>query len=406
MIKRIVKKLLRGIIRLVPPRVAVTAGLVPLYAAALAARRANRAKRQGEPRSVAHVSPAYFSDQSYIGGGERYATCLAEALAADVPTVLVSFGAERKSFRQGALRVEVYPKTARLGRRSLPSLGFLREVSRADVVHCHQYWTPTTTLILFAAAFLGKRVFVSDLGGATYFLAKQIPLHNLVDGFLPISAFGAAMMPPGVPSKIIYGGVEPQFLEPVPEPAHTGGALYAGRLLPHKGINYLIEGLPPNVPLELVGRVYDPKYFALLQELAQGKAVTFHTQASDQELIASYRRARVGILASVYDDVYGVHYDMPELLGLVLLESMACGTPVICTDVGAMPEFVEEGVTGFIVPPNNPRALGEKVALLVNDPALSRRMGEAGRARVAQLYSWPAVARRCLDAYRNSPGNA
>lgn len=403
MMKRIVKKLLQPVIRRVPPQLVFTVGMVPVFAAALLARRVNAVKRQGKPQHVVHISPAYFSENSYIGGGERYVSCLAEAIADKVDTVLVSFGPARKTFQQGALRVEIYPKTMRLGRRLLPSLWFLREVAAADVVHCHQYWTPTTILIIFAAAFFGKRIFVTDHGGATNFLAKQIPLHRLVDGFLPNSTFSKKMIPPGAPSDIIYGGVDPQFLEPVPEPAHTGGALYAGRLLPHKGINYLVEGLPPDLPLELVGRVYDPKYFALLQKLAQGKDVTFHTQASDQELIAAYRRAKVTILASVYTDVYGARHAMPELLGLVLLESMACGTPVICTHVGAMPEFVEHGVTGFIVPPNDPAALAEKVALLVGDPALSRRMGAAGRARVEQLYTWPAVARRCLDAYQTMP---
>ena len=53
---------------------------------------------------------------------------------------------------------------------------------------------------------------------------------------------------------------------------------------------------------------------------------------------------------------------MPELLGQTLIEGMACGTPAICTDVASMPEVVEDGVTGFVVPPNDPAYLGAKLA--------------------------------------------
>jgi glycosyltransferase involved in cell wall biosynthesis len=73
---------------------------------------------------------------------------------------------------------------------------------------------------------------------------------------------------------------------------------------------------------------------------------------------------------------------------------------VICTLVGAMPEIVEEGVTGFIVPPNDAAALGERVRQLAEDPALVRRMGEEGRRRAVAEWSWDRVAERCLEAYR------
>ena len=86
------------------------------------------------------------------------------------------------------------------------------------------------------------------------------------------------------------------------------------------------------------------------------------------------------VLPSVYDDVFGGSSDRPELLGGVLQESLASGTPVICTDVGGMPEVVRDGENGFTVPPNDPPALTDRIGRLAADPALRRRLGR-GRAR-------------------------
>jgi glycosyltransferase involved in cell wall biosynthesis len=87
------------------------------------------------------------------------------------------------------------------------------------------------------------------------------------------------------------------------------------------------------------------------------------------------------------------------LLGLTLLESMAVGTPVICTRVGGMPEYVVDGVTGFIVPPNDPAAIRDRLLRLVDDAALTSRMGDAGRRHV-QAFAWPVVAEAVAASYR------
>ena len=79
-------------------------------------------------------------------------------------------------------------------------------------------------------------------------------------------------------------------------------------------------------PLELIGKAYRSDYFQLLQSLSSGKQVRFTLDASDEDLIAAYQRSLVTVLPSVYEDIYGTRSEVPELLGLVLLESMACGT--------------------------------------------------------------------------------
>ena len=78
---------------------------------------------------------------------------------------------------------------------------------------------------------------------------------------------------------------------------------------------------------------------------------------------------------------------------------MACGTPTICTDVASMPEVVVDGVTGFVVAPNDSRALRERIEWLRGHPEESVRMGEAGRARVLEHFTWPRVVKRCLASY-------
>jgi glycosyltransferase involved in cell wall biosynthesis len=94
---------------------------------------------------------------------------------------------------------------------------------------------------------------------------------------------------------------------------------------------------------------------------------------------------------------------VPELLGQTLLEGMACGAPTVCTDVASLPEVVDHGVTGFVVPANNPAALGERLRWLADHPAEAARLGAAGRRRVLERFTWPAVVQRCLAAYRGVP---
>ena len=100
--------------------------------------------------------------------------------------------------------------------------------------------------------------------------------------------------------------------------------------------------------------------------------------------------------------MYGDEGVVPELLGQTLLEAMACEAPVICTNVASLPEVVQDGVTGFIVPPNDPETLREKLVWLSQHPDQRRTMGLVARSRVLDVFTWPTVVRRCLDIYQAS----
>jgi glycosyltransferase involved in cell wall biosynthesis len=155
------------------------------------------------------------------------------------------------------------------------------------------------------------------------------------------------------------------------------------------------------MPLSVIGKPYDQNFLTYLHKLATGKNVTFHHNCNDSALVSAYRTATCIVLPSVYIDVYGGRTQVPELLGQTLLEGMACGLPAICTSVASMPEIVIDGVTGFIVPPRDPRALSEKIAWLRDHPERARIMGQAARDRVLAKFTWPRVVTRCLQIYRS-----
>lgn len=351
-------------------------------------------------RHVVHVSPTFFDPTSILGGGERYVTALAGSMAELVQTTLITFGERRRKFRLGKLDVEVYPARVLSEHQRWDPIAyaFLPMLRRADVVHCHQYWTAVTALSVLACAAMRTRVFVTDYGGVGSDFTQVVPLSEFVSGFLPVSEFSAALLPRARPRRTILGGVDEEIFRP--DGAQRGeSVLFVGRILPHKGIDVLVRALPADVSLDVIGQVYDEAYYRLLQQVASGKRVRFWPSANDADIAAAYRQALVTVLPSVYVDVYGTARHMPELLGLVLLESMACGTPVICTAVGGMPEIVEDGVTGFVVPPNDSTVLRDRILRLRDDRELRRRMGQTAAARVATRFRWRDVALRCLEAY-------
>jgi len=358
---------------------------------------------------VVHVSPAYFDPESNVGGGERYAVELAVAMHRRVPTKLITFGPRRQSLRINGLPVEIYRPLFLLENSKINpvSYEFLGELKDARIIHCHQYWTAVTNICQLYALATRKKLFATDLGFRGRNWAHRIKGGRLTTGFLLISYFSAQFyLRYAGKVRVIHGGIDPERFRPLAVPREKR-VLFVGRLLPHKGIDHLIKAVDASMELRIIGRAYDPLYFGYLNWLAQGKNVTFKTELDDAELPGEYASATVTVLPSVYRSDNGDVYQQPELLGLTLLESMACGTPAICSDVGAMPEVVQDGLTGFVVPPSDPVRLGDKLRLLLTDPEQAARLGEAGRQRVLDYFTWDKTAERCLQAYAElAPGFA
>ncbi len=95
-----------------------------------------------------------------------------------------------------------------------------------------------------------------------------------------------------------------------------------------------------------------------------------------------------------------------EPLGIVNLEAMACGTAVVASRVGGIPEVVEDGQTGLLVPPDDPAALAQAIGALVADPARAARMGQAGRQRAMSEFSWNGIAEQTAALYAELAGDA
>jgi alpha-maltose-1-phosphate synthase len=367
-----------------------------------------------EPRIV-HVVPAAFGPDGIVGGAERYAFELARAMARHVPTTLVSFGDSARDESRGALRVRVLgPARYVRGQRTNPvSLSLFGALRPATVVHCHQQHVLASSLAALYGRLTGRPVFVTDLGGGGWDVSGYISTDGWYQGHLHISEYSRRVFGHARDrsARVILGGVDTDRFSPGSTTTGSGkrdagstgagraGVLFVGRLLPHKGVDYLIEALPPDMALTIVGPASDARYVADVTRLAAGKRVTFRHDADDAAVVEAYRRALCVVLPSVYRTRYGQETTVPELLGQTLLEAMACGAATVATNVASLPEVVDDGVTGFLVPPNAPAALGARLAWLRDHPDDARRMGEAGRRRVLERFTWDAVVRRCLAAY-------
>ncbi len=275
---------------------------------------------------------------------------------------------------------------------------------KAEVVHCHQQHLLTSSFAAVFCRLTGRKVFVSDLGGGGWDISAYISTDRWYHGHLHLSEYSRHISGQDNDpySQVILGGVDTEKFSPDSYQSVDAPVVFAGRLLPHKGVDNLIKALPPDLKLELIGHAYDDRYLEALRKLGYGKQILFRHDCNDNELIEAYRRSLCVVLPSVYRTIYGVETIVPELLGQTLLEGMACGAPVICTRVASMPEIVQDGVTGFIVPPNDPRALAERICWLRDHPSEAQKMGRAGRLRVLDKFTWPAVVRRCLTAYENA----
>ncbi|MEW6770825.1 MAG: glycosyltransferase family 4 protein [Bacillota bacterium] len=167
------------------------------------------------------------------------------------------------------------------------------------------------------------------------------------------------------------------------------------RLAPQKGLRYLIEAAalfpPEERPVFVV--VGDGPLRAELQELAEKSGV------SSRFVFTGVRRDVPQVLGAL--DLL-VLPSVTEGLGLILLEAMAASLPVVATAVGGVPEVVLDGETGVLVPPRDPAALAGAIAGLLRAPERARRLGAAGRERVARLFTVERMVGQVSGLYREA----
>jgi glycosyltransferase involved in cell wall biosynthesis len=355
---------------------------------------------------VIHVAPTPFGADGLLGGGERYPLELARALAAEVDCELVTFG-PRPSLRRDRSGLRLRTVRSLGSWRGHPAHplapGLPAALLGADLIHTHHMRSAASRLAALAAAPRHQRCVVTDHGLQGGDWGGLLP--RLFDLFLTVSAFSARELgAPAERTRVIYGGADPSRFAPDPS-VRRHGVLFVGRVTPHKGIDRLIEALPPGAHLTVAGSVghdrHPPErdYPFLLRRLAAGRDVELLGAVPDEDLPALYRRAAVLALPSVHRTCYGRDIRVSELLGLVVLEAMASGTPVVCSRLGGLSEIVQHGTTGFLVEPGNVAELRERLSQLLADRALAARMGRNAREVVLERFTWQACAGRCLEAY-------
>jgi len=196
--------------------------------------------------------------------------------------------------------------------------------------------------------------------------------------------------------RAIHDGVETEVFRPLadiqPEPNRI---LFVGNSEDrNKGVRYLLKALQrlrSEVPFHLrvvhhPGSRGAPK---MVQEMGLHGRVTFLEQLSTDELVREYNGAQLLVSPSLY-----------EGFGLPAAEAQACGTAVIATSAGALPEIVEDGATGIVVAPGDPADLAHAIATLLQQPERCEEMGAQGARRIRERFSWRKTAEETFDLYQ------
>ncbi|MCP3797647.1 glycosyltransferase [Allokutzneria sp. A3M-2-11 16] len=281
---------------------------------------------------------------------------------------------------------------------------------RPDVVHAH-YWSAGIAAALAAREAKVPVVQTFQALSAptdTGVPAQRSKLERLVGReAVRVAATSSVeadeLIRRGIPRSmisIVPCGVDPEHFTPDGPVAERGAAhrlVCVGDLVPHKGFDTVIHALRalPETELVLVGGMRTGpearRLFALAR--AEGVADRFHLTGPlpDGELPALLRSADALVCCPA-----------EEPFGLTVSAAMACETAVVASEVGVLADLVIDGVTGRLVPPEDPEALAKVLAHVLADPVTAQSYGAAGRDRVRARYSWDRVAEDTVRLYRQA----
>ncbi|HWM50175.1 MAG TPA: glycosyltransferase family 4 protein [Thermoplasmata archaeon] len=281
--------------------------------------------------------------------------------------------------------------------------------SGADIIHAHSYGQFPTFAGSLASALDHSILIVtphSDAGRPSWTKSvfdRVVPRLTLKAATRVIAVSeheAASLINLGVPRdriRVIPNGVDlGEFAEVGTRKDRDGlVGLFVGRLDPdQKGLDVLVRAmskLPQNYPLRLRLVGEDWGGAELLRHLAQrlgvADRVTMVGKVPRPEVVREFAEADFLVLPSRF-----------EPFGIVLLEAMAAGLPVVASRVGGIPEIVSEGETGLLVEPDNPDALAEALRLLCQNESLRFSMGRSARERVKR-YAWDSVVPRILSVF-------
>ena len=354
-----------------------------------------------------------------------------------------------RCFGQPRDEADVYsylvPPTLAGANPSLATLGvdlaIAQDVAGADLVHSHTWYANAAGHLASMLHDIPHVVTAHSLEPLRPWKAEQLGGGYRVSSWIEKDAFESAATVIAVSAgmrrdilrsypnldeskvAVIHNGIDPELWKPVDDPElvrslgidpDRPSVVFVGRITRQKGLPYLLRAarlLPPDVQLVLCAGAPDtPEILAevqagvaALQEERTG-VVWIEQLLSHSELSAVLSQATTFVCPSVY-----------EPLGIVNLEAMACAIPVVGTATGGIPEVVDDGVTGRLVPidqledgtgtPRDPERFVHDLAAalteVVSDPERARQMGAAGRARAEREFSWTTIAERTIEIYRS-----
>ena len=220
------------------------------------------------------------------------------------------------------------------------------------------------------------------------------------------------------PSKIrlIPCGFNPSEFEPMSKPLARVALglplnerilLQLGRMVPRKGVDTVIQGLASlthehqtSAQLIVVGGDLQDSDVRVTAEISRLRAIATEMGVAEQVTFVGRQGREV---LKYYYSAADVFITTPwyEPFGITPIEAMACGTPVIGANVGGIKFTVQDGETGYLVPPNNPAAIAERLAHLYQQPALLQRFRQAAIKRVNALFTWQTVATAMASLYEH-----
>lgn len=284
-----------------------------------------------------------------------------------------------------------------------------------DAVHVH--WPLPHAIPGRAAARAGGIPLIITFHGVELTFARTAPIPLLVpflrraigaaDAVTANSTYTAGLIRElrDRPVEILpFGATLPEDPpEPPSRPVSTAGPaelLFAGRLVERKGVHVLLEALarlPASLArLSVVGEgAMRASLEARARELGVADRVTFHGFVPGDELARRFAGCDVFVLPAVIDAKGDV-----EGLGVVLVEALSYGRPVVASRAGGIVDIVRHEETGLLVPPGEPGALADALRRLLEDPALAAELAERGRAHVRERFSWPGIIDRLEALYR------
>jgi glycosyltransferase involved in cell wall biosynthesis len=287
----------------------------------------------------------------------------------------------------------------------------------ADVIHAH--WAiPTGPAAVSAARRLGLPSVITMHGGDVYVNPEQgydFPTRWYVRPALRWTLRHAGALTAitedcrqhalraGAPTRsmhLVFNGTDLRRFSPGAasgvDPRFGPNMIFACRqLFPRKGIRFLVEAAAqlkprfPDLKVVVAGDGFErPDLIALAERLGIARDVTFLGWVANSELPQYYRAAALSVIPS-----------LEEGFGIPAAEAMGCETAVVASDAGGLPEVVEHGVTGLIVPRGDASALAGAIGELLADPARRQRMGQAGRERALRLFDWDRSAEQFEQIY-------